>query len=284
MRIKKFKNNQYVLAEDIWTRNPFCDARPIDINSLGRDEIPLFFSNESENSRHPHMQMEEMNDIRMQNVVIASDGFGWEERQKLLGELPNSLVKVIGVNKSLARWQMVGESAPVKRTMTFYVVNNPYPDSASFLPKRHSYYPNLIASTRTWPGFLKNYKGQPYMYRPTPDADYSGSWDVGITLDDYRNPICAAISLAVKRGCEKLLLLCCDEAFEEERPGAERMPNGFYQYAPQIKCQKVIDKQLYWARKSGVKVGDCSSGIEYENAEYISPEKVVAFFGEELDG
>jgi hypothetical protein len=179
---------------------------------------------------------------------------------------------------------MVGEGAPLKRTMTFYVVNNPYPECVSFLPKSHRYYPNIVASTRTHPEFLEAYRSQPYMYRPTPDLDYSGSWDVGAVLDDYRNPVCAAISLAVKRGARRILLLCCDDAFEDERPGAVRMENGLWQYPQQITCQRIIDKQLFWTRRMGIRVGDCSSGIEYENAEYINPEDVLGFFDKEGDG
>lgn len=278
MRIKKFRNNHYVLAEGIWTRNPFTDARAVDINSLESDEISSVLSNENENSRAAYMHMDDTNGVSLENVVVASDGYGWDETQKVLASLPNRSVKVLGVNKSLARWTMVGESAALKRTMTFYVVNNPYPNSMSFLPKRHSYFPNLVASTRTWPGFLKAYKGQPYMYRPTPDFEYSGPWDSEVALDDYRNPICAAISLAVRGGVKRLALLCCDEAFEDKRPGAEAMKNGLFQYPTQIKCQRVIDKQLFWLRRAGVKVADCSSGIEYQNAEYISPEGLHAFF------
>lgn len=284
MRIKKSRNNEYVLAEGVWVRNPFCESRALDINSLGGDEIPLFLKNEGQNSKSSHMEMEDMVGVAMESVVIASDGHGWAERQKVLAGLPNALVKVVGVNGSLARWNMVGESAPLKRTMTFYVVNNPYPECMSFLPSRHRYYPNLVASTRTYPGFLEAYKGQPYVYQPTPDLDYSGVWGAGATLDDYRNPICAALSLAVRCGARRVLLLCCDEAFEDERPGAVRMGNGLFQYPQQIMCQRIIDRQLFWLRRAGVSVADCSSGIEYDNAEYIDFEGVESFFGKEKDG
>lgn len=284
MRIKKSRNNQYVLAEGVWVRNPFCDSRALDINSMGVGELPLFLYNEEKNSKISHMQMEDMDGVSMDNVVIASDGFGWTDRQMALAQLPSSSVKVLGVNGSLAGWRMVGEEASVKRTMTFYVANNPYPDCMSFLPKKHRYYPNIVASTRTNPRFLEEYRGQPYMYRPTPDLDYAGLWDACATLDDYRNPVCAALSLAVRGGAKRILLLCCDEAFEDERPGAVRMENGLFQYPQQIMCQKIIDKHLFWLRKSGVRVGDCSSGIEYENAEYIEFEEVGNFFSKENDG
>lgn len=284
MRIKKHRNNQYVLAEGVWVRNPFCDAKSLDVNSLCGDEIPMLLANEEKNSKAPSMQMEDIGGVDMENVVIVSDGFGWNERQLSLANLPSGLVKVLGVNGSLARWAMVGDEAPVKRTMTFYVVNNPYPECAGFLPRRHRYYPNLVASTRTNPKFIEQYRGQPYFYRPTPDANYAGFWDAGATLDDYRNPICAALSLAAKRGAKRVLLFCCDEAFEDERPGAVRMENGLYQYPQQIMCQRIIDKQLFWLRRAGIKTGDCSSGVEYENAEYIDVEKLADFFEKAQDG
>lgn len=284
MRIKKQKNNQYTLAGGVWVRNPFCDSRALDINSLGRGDINLFLSNEERNARISHMQMDDVQGVSMESVVIASDGFAWSERQLALARLPNSEVKVLGVNGSLASWRMVGESAPAKRTMTFYVVNNPYPECMSFLPRKHRYYPNIVASTRTNPKFLEEYRGQPYMYRPTPDVDYTGPWDSCATMDDYRNPVCAAISLAVRGGARRILLLCCDGAFEDERPGAVRMGNGLFQYPRQVMCQRVVDGHLLWLKRMGIRVGDCSSGIEYDNAEYIHPEEVENFFLEGKDG
>lgn len=284
MRIKKYRNNEYILADGVWVRNPAVNAKAIDINCMIRDEISMLLSNEQKNSRLSYMHMEEAAGSPVTDFVVASDGFGWNERQLALGGLPNSSVSVLGVNGSLAKWLMVGEAAKVKRTMAFYVVNNPYRECMAFLPRSHRYFPNLVASTRTNPEFLAMYRNQPYIYKSTPDLDYAGSWDVGTTLDDYRNPVCAAISLAVKRGARRILLLCCDEAFEEERPGAVKMKNGLHQYPQQIMCQRIIDKQLFWLGRMGIKVGDCSSGVEYEHAEYIKPEDIVGFFDKEGDG
>lgn len=280
MRVKKFKKNEYVLEEGVWVRNPFCEARPVDINSLVSGEQQMLLKNESENMRRPFLQMDDALDLHMESVVIASDGYDWTEKQFVLASLSNKFVKVIGVNGSLAKWSMVGDEAKLKRTMTFYVVNNPYPECMAYLPRSHKYYPNIVASTRTNPRFLSEYRSQPYLYRPTPDADYSGfaAGDVNAVLDDYRNPICAAVSLAVKRGAKKILLLCCDESFKDERPGAEKMPNGLFQYPQQIKCQKVIDRQAYWLREAGVHVADCSLGIKLNNATYIETENVAKFF------
>ena len=286
MRVKKFKNNEYVLGEGVWVRNPFSSSRPLDINSLAKPDLSLLLANESANVRTNHMNMEDSSDLYMDNVVIASDGYDWEKRQFVLSELSNKKVKTIGINGSLAKWLMVGEKATVKKTMTFYLANNPYQECMSFLPRSHKYYPNLVASTRTNPRFLSSYKTPPYLYVPTPDYDYCGvgSEEVGSTLDDYRNPICAAISFALKRGAKRILLLCCDESFQENRPGSVAMPNGLHQYPQQIKCQRIVDKQLFWARKAGVQIGDCSSGIYLENAEYIKIDDVGKFLDKDNNG
>ena len=280
MRIKKFCNNEYLMAEGVWVRNPRSSGDAVDVNEFGKNELPLFLENETGNMRLSGMRIDDMDRSRLENVVICSDGYGWRERQKVLASLPNQKVKVMGVNGSLARWEMVGEKAESKRTMTFYLANNPYPECRSYLPVKHRYYPTLVSSTRTDPVFLKEYGSEPYFYRPTPDPNYSGIMEKGghVRLDDYRNPVCAAISLAWRMGVKKMALLCCDESFEDERPGAVKMNNGLYQYPQQIKCQRVIDAQLYWLKQAGVEIADCSSGVEYENAAYINFKDMDSFF------
>ena len=280
MRIKRLKNNEYIKEEGVWVRNPYCAGKPFDVNSLARQELDLFLRNEMGNARLSHLQMDEFDEASMEKVVIVSDGYGWDQTQFVLGEISNKLARVVGVNGSLAKWAMVGDSAKVRRTMAFYVANNPYPECMGYLPRKHRYYPNIVASTRTCPEFLSAYKNQPYLYRPTGDIDYSGfgGCEINMVLDDYRNPVCAAISLAAKRGVKKLALLCCDESFEEERPGSEKMDNGLFQYPQQIKCQKIIDKQIFWLRKQGVEICDCSSGIKLNNAKYINPGGLMEFF------
>jgi hypothetical protein len=283
MRIKKFKNNEYILAEGVWVRNLCLPAKPIDINRLGGRDLQLFLGNECSNQRVSGMTMDDTDDFSIDNLIIMSDGYGWKERQKILASMPNSMVKTIGVNGSLAKWDMVGNDAEFKRTMTFYLINNPYPEALSFLPKKHRYYPNLMASTKTNPRFFEEYRNQPFFYKASPDINYSGigSEENNMCLDDYRNPICAAISFAWKKRVKKLALFCCDESFEDERPGAVKMKNGLYQYPQQIMCQRIIDKQLYWLKKSGVKLADCSSGVEYENAAYIEKDNLPSFFSKE---
>lgn len=278
MRIKKFRNNEYVLSEGLWIRNPCSAASPLDINSLGREETKVLLDNEIQNMRIPGLQMDNLNKVNMEKAVICSDGFGWSARQLALAKMDKA-VKIIGVNGSLTKWSMVGEKAECKKSMAFYLVNNPYRECMGYLPKSHRYYPNIVASTKTFPDFLKQYGSEPFFYKATRDLNYSGaSSETSLSLDDYRNPVCAAISLAWKLGVKRLALLCCDESFEDERPNAVKMKNGLYQYPQQIMCQRIIDKQLYWLRRAGVKIADCSSGIEYESAEYIEIDGLEQFF------
>lgn len=280
MRTKRHKNNEYLLADDVWVRNPYKKAEPVDVNDLSNNELELFLRNETRNMSAKDIKTDGMDEAPIDNAVICSDGYMWKERQMVLADLPNKNVKVVGVNGSLAGWRMVGELSDKKRVMSFYLVNNPYPECTTYLPRNHRYYPSLVASTKTCPEFLAGYQEKPVFYRATTDTNYSGlPRDGCITLDDYRNPVCAAISFCVKRGVKKLVLLCCDESFAEERPASVRMKNGMYQYPQQIKSQLIIDRQLHWLRANGVEVADCSSGEEYENAPYIKPEDLASFFG-----
>jgi len=281
MRIKKYKRNEYVLAQDLWVRNPYCNSEPIDINNLSKDELSLFMKNETENSKKKSINLDDMVDPGLRNVIICSDGYGWKSAQKILAEIPNSKAKVIGINGSLSKWELVGNLSDKKRVMSTYVVNNPYNECMSYLPNTHRYYPPLLSSTRTNPNFLNSYMERPMFYTPTKELGYSGLPREGcVILEDYRNPLCAAINYCVKMGVRKLALFCCDESFVDERPGSEKMRNGLHQYPQQIKSQKIVDAQFYWLRIKGVETVDCSSGTEYANAAYIKPEDLIDFFNE----
>lgn len=282
MRIKKFNKNKYILSKDkIWVRD-FCSVKTgPDINKLYSKENDLWIENEFKNLRKSKLDLP-LDQLSYENIIICSDGFAWEEKQKIIGQLPNSLVKIIGTNGSLAKWKMVGEKAEIKRSMNFYFVNNPYQECLGYLPKNHSYYPNIISSIRTNPKFIENYKNQFYFYKPADDGEYSPYPNlINLNLDDYRNAICGAISLAWKLNVKKLLLFCCDEAFIENRDGSIKMGNGYYQYPQQIMAQNIIDKQLYWLKQNNVEIFDHSKGIKYENAGYIEEEHIVSFFSKE---
>lgn len=280
MRVKKFEKNKYILSKDgIWVRDPCGPYKNLDINKLYSKEKKIWLNNELNNLKK---SKSDLPPIQYENVVICSDGYNWENKQEILGDLPYNLVKIIGTNGSLANWNMVGSNAKTKRAMSFYVANNPYEECCGYLPKKHNYYPNLIASLRTNNNFVNNYKGEIFFYKPSDDLDYSSPPNIlNLCLDDYRNPICAALSLCYKLGAKKILLFCCDDSFEDERPNAIRMENGLYQYPQQIMCQNIIDKQLYWLKNNEIKIFDHSSGINYENAEYINADQITSFFSKE---
>lgn len=281
MRIKKHKKNEYVLAQDVWVRNPFCNSEPIDINNMVKDDMSLFMKNETENLKHKSMNSDDLMNPVLQNVIICSDGYDWKTRHKILASIPNKKTKVIGINGSLAKWELVGDLSEYKRVMFAYVVNNPFRECVSYLPSKHRYYPPVIASTRTNPEFIDKYLETPMFYIPVKDLHYSGVSREGcVSLDDYRNPLCAAISYCLRMSVMKLALFCCDEAFTDNRPGSEKMKNGLYQYPQQIKSQEIVNAQLYWLKSKGIKIADCSSGIEYTNAAYIKPEDLASFFEE----
>lgn len=278
MRIKKLNNNKFILSKDnVWVRDFCSNKKPIDINKFCYKENKLWLENEFQNIKKSKLELPS-NELNYENIIICSDGFGWQNKHKIMGGLPN-FVRIIGTNNSLSRWEMVGEKAKTKRSMSFYLVNNPYPECMCYLPKNHNYYPNLISSTRTYPEFINKYRSQPYFYKPADDLNYSGGVDfINLTLDDYRNPICASINLAWILGVKKLVLFCCDESFSEKREGSIRMENNLYQYPQQIMSQNIIDKQLYWMKQQGVEIFDHSSGINYENAEYIGEDDLISFF------
>ena len=280
MRFKKYKNNEYLLTEDgIWVRD-ICQTNStcVDLNSLSNDsDHRLFLANELGNRKQGFGHFETDNSHNP-NVVIVSDGFRFSERQGMLASLSRKDVAIIGVNRSLANWQLLGEN-PLKRAMNWYLVNNPYAECRKFLPTTHRYFPKCIASNRTSLEFTKRYEGNTYLYAPVPSKHYSGPTPDSMPfVDDYRNPICAAIGVAWSMGAKKLMLFCCDDTFEDERPGAMQLENGFWSYPQQQTSRRVIDGLSYWLKREGVEIADCSHGTKLENAVYISEEEDMKEF------
>lgn len=275
MRIKKTQLNEYIrTSEGVWVRNNCISNAPKkDINTLSKQDANTFLHNEIVNLKRVR---NELTDFKWGNIVIVSDGLHFAEKQKLLAELPHQSVKVIAVNKALAKWEMLG-SNPIKRVINFYVTNNPYEEAIASLPTKHQYYPPCLASLRTNPKFVDKYKGEIFFYSPVYDSFYSNQNDIECKLDDYRNPICAAISFAWHVGVKKLILLCCDDSFEEQRPGSMRLENGCWTYPQQIMSQNIIDAQLHWLKMNNVEIRHHGSGINYKNGEYIPAEEMARF-------
>lgn len=283
MRIKKYKSNQYILSQDgTWVRDPFKNSSPLDINPFSKKDFSLVFNNEHTNKKQKYPIFEK-NLGTFKDVVIVSDGYDFENKQKILSEISND-VCILAVNGALKYWKLVGESCPqsLRRRINYYIMSNPYEESVLNLPEQHRYYPNCLTSMRTNPKFLQAYRGNKITFNPVKNENFSCKIDnLGSTVDDYRNVICASISLACHLKVRKLMLFCCDDSFDKERPSAIELQNGLWTYEQQIKSNQIIDALLYWLKKAGVEVSNYSSGSKLNNATYIKTEEEVKEFFEE---
>jgi hypothetical protein len=75
-------------------------------------------------------------------------------------------------------------------------------------------------------------------------------------------------------------MLCCDDSFEGERPGAVKLHNDLWMYPQHEISHSMISGMFNWYKKvKGVKIADHSSGPIYEDAPYIPKEEILKFFG-----
>jgi len=279
MRIKKSKDrNEYINADGIWVRNFNNKGVPhIDINKMfSEKEYQKLLKNEISN-RSRNLQNIDEEEIWFNKIIIVSDGYDFENKSKMLRKIPQD-VAVIATNGALAKWNLhLGEDP---KPINLYIVNNPYSECTKYLPSLTRYYPVCVSSIRTCPEFLDNYHGQAYFYEPSQQKDFGSPYSAKYHIDDYRNPICAAIGIAAQFKTKKLMLFCCDDSFENERSAAEKLPNGLWTYPQQLKSQKIIDANLFWYKqREDVEIADHSSCAEYSNAQYIEKEtEIISFF------
>jgi len=275
--VKRHSNkNQYLLTpQGHWVRDFTKRGIPQDINNfIGEEDIRRFANNELA-IKAMNVANIDREFVRAPNVVIVSDGYKFNERKSLLKKLPRN-VTVIGTNRSLVKW------VPDLR-MDYFVVNNPYEECMSYFPIGN-YIPKCIASSRTFPDFVRRYRavrGVIFKYVPTKDKRYGGINDGVYCVDDYRNPICAAIGLAYRWGVRKLMLFCCDDVFDSERPGAVQIHNGLYMYPQHETAHGFIEASLYWLKRqefNPVQVVNASHGPEYYETSYINDKDVEGFF------
>jgi hypothetical protein len=277
--IKKHKNkNLYYLTDDrMWVRDFTKISVPRDINNLiPVSDYDVILSNEMKNATL-NIASIDAETIYAPNVIIVSDGHKFEEKQLILKDIPQKNVTIIGVNRSLAKWAR-------HTRLDWYLANNPYKECMSYLPS-FNYYPRCIVSSRVNPNFVMKYRsrlGVIYRYIPVSDEGFSSHYfqQPLYHVDDYRNPICAAISIAFRWGAQRVLLFCCDDAFEGERPGAVQLENSLWMYPQHRISQGLIDGSLYWLanQEIKVKIANHSSGPEYSNAPYITEDQIVDFF------
>ncbi len=281
MRIKidPITKNEYIFAGGIWVRNfTKYNSQYLSINKMvDKEDYELVLKNEVKNRSNNLPKIEEEN-FHFPKVIILSDGYNFKEHHKLLKDVPSD-VAIFAVNRSLAKWEL----AP-SRFINFYIVNNPYEECMRYLPRKHKYFPSCVSSLRTNTEFIKRYFGHIFTYEPTRERYFGKPSNARYCLDDYRNPICAAVNLAYQFGTQKLMLFCCDDSFEDKRDAAVLLENGLWSYPQQIRSQEIIDANLYWLKSQEdleVKISNFSSGIKHLNAQYINnEEEIMDFFAD----
>lgn len=287
MRIKRSPtNNEYIRAGDAWIRNY---TKP-NVSAVGltrmhaRQDYDAVLANEIKNKNCPRISDETIN---MENVVIVSDGHNFRWKHLCIAKFPKN-VRILAINRAMRNWKLMSNKLEEndRRAINAYVINNPFQEAMSYLPSaENQYYPTCISSTRTHYPFLKRYQGDTYVYEPTPQRDFGTDKTERYFIDDYRNPVCAAVGLAYQFGATKIMLLSCDDSFAEQKDFAEQLPNGLWTYPQHIRSHEIIDGNLYWLTHQDdreIKVADWSDGPKYDNAAYISDEEeAIRFFIEE---
>jgi hypothetical protein len=280
MRIKKYSNgNQYLMCGNMWVRNFLKKTVPyIDINqTITESDYFTFLNNEVQNNLKKYTWIDSEK-VVCPKILIVSDGLDFQKKHKIIENLPKDIT-IIGVNGVLKKWEINS------RNINYYVVNNPYKECMKYLPRSRKMLPKCIASARTNYEFLENYNGTKYKYYPVGEKNYStlGNKESSWQVDDYRNSICAALVLSYYFEAEKIMMLCCDDTFTEERPGAIQLENGYWMYPQQNITHDLIDGICYWFKQmpyQEVSIVDCSSGPIYKNATYIKEEDIVSFWSE----
>ena len=264
--IKVHKNrNEYIKVDDYWIRNfgkPDVDIR--DLNNLyDKDDLKNIVANEIRNTKfnHPEIANETFS---FNKVLIVSDGFNFHQHKDVFPELSEDTC-VIAVNQALRLWQSIVFPE-------YYLICNTTDAAMSYLPKKQ--FPKLIASRRTYHNFVKNYRNIIYLYDPSPDFTYQSPYtkEALLLVDDYRNPICAAIGLAYFMKASKIFLAYCSHAYKEPRDGTEKLEEGIYQYPQQRLGDKIVDGNLLWYRENFPDVSIYHTGIKnsFMFAKYLS--------------
>ena len=287
MRIKKSSSgNEYVRAGDAWVRN--FTKQGVASSGLtllyAQEDFETLLANEIKNKNYPRISDEP---IEMDNVVIVSDGFNFEWKHLAIAKFPSN-VHILVINRALKNWKLMSRQLDdsMKRPINAYVINNPFQEAMSYLPSVHNpYFPTCVASSRTHYQFLQKYSGNKYVYEPMPLEVFGTEKQESYFIDDYRNPICAAIGLAYRFGVKKLMLISCDDSFKEQKDFAEQLPNGLWTYPQHLRAQEIIDANLYWLKyqeEREIQVADWSDGMKHHNAVYINNEEdAISFFTEE---
>lgn len=268
MIIKKHKNkNKYILDNGIYVRD-FTDDYPIpvDLNEFANEQDKdIFINNEMNNFSKRYSEFEINN---YEKIVIVSSGFNFKQKHLILNKL-NKNTCVIAVNNALKEWELLAKISNMNRIINYYLVNNPYEECLNYLPVNHNYYPKCIASTRTNSKFLDLYKGNKFLYCPTPNYNFSSLFNHKNKLDDYRNIICSALDFSYKLKAQKIFLFCCDESFDKEKPGCLKLDNNLYCYPQQLLSEQIIGNMCYWLKNKKIEIYNYSSGAAINNTMHL---------------
>lgn len=279
-RIKKVQNNQYLKTENYnyWIRNYSNSSNYLDINNLTPEsDYFLLLKNEFFNNRKKYSWIDSEN-LYYDKAIIVSDGYDFNKIFEYLDKISvKDNICIMSVNGSLRKWQAY-------RSPTYYVVNNPYDECVSFLPKNNRSLPRCIASNRTNYLFLENYNGLKYRYAPVSESKLCFSNQNSenfYQIDDYRNPICAAIGLCYRFHVSKILFLCCDDVFDTQKPGSISLEENLYYYSTQDIAVEIIDAYAYWT-KNRISFKHYCRWKKTNNIEYINIDEVLGFIKDEL--
>lgn len=237
---KKHKNtNEYLKIGNYWIRNYVsASVKPQDVNNFYHDvDVRDLIDNEIKNTNLRLGILDTSLFSKFRKWLIVSDGLGFENHKML--ERVASDVCVIVVNQAARFWQSFVFPE-------YFVFNNPSKASLTALPI--SRFPKLIGNRKSYHNFIRNYKNIVYLYDSVADDYYESliSKDSSTHIDDYRNPICAAINLAHQCGGGDIFLGFCSVAYKEHRPGTIEIENGIHQYEVQRTADEIVDGNLFW--------------------------------------
>lgn len=271
LTFKKHKNsNEYMRSGNYWIRNFYGEClKPKDVNNFYYNvDIKSIINNEMKNSnmRHPYLESELFR--KYKKTIIFSDGFGFDENHKLFERIsPDTLC--ISVNQAARFWNAAAFP-------DFLLINNPDEICLTGMPT--SRFPVLIASRKTCNKFLQNYKNLIYIYDSVSDDYYESqvSKSSEFHLDDYRNPICAAISLASKFVRGDIYLAFCSTAYKEKKDGMSKIEDGVFQYEPQTVADQLVDGNLFWYRIGNKNSKIFHTGVKnsFKFSTYIDPSEM----------
>jgi len=235
--------NEYIQIGNYWIRN-FAKANVVskDINDLYNDEeIKVLIDNEIKNAKLNAPNILDEN-FSFENVLIIGDGFGFDEHKDLLNNIREDFC-VIAINNTMRFWQAI-------KLPDFFLVTNPFENIFSQTPEKA--FPKLIASRRANNKFVSFYRNIKYFYDPACDSKYQSpiSKDAVQFIDEYRNPVCAALGCAYYFNAKNIFLAYCSDAYKEMRPGCDKISDGIFCYPQQILANKIINANIFWNKLS----------------------------------